>query len=148
MKKLILFFGLFLATVTANAQVEKLVGYWTSIDDKTSTEKSVFQIFKATNGKYYGKLLKLLEPGRSGAVCDKCTGADKDKPLEGMILLKDLTLDGDNLVGGTILDPENGKTYYCKVSYDAKTDRLKMKGSIDKAGILSRSQYWVRRKGL
>ncbi|MDR2684666.1 MAG: DUF2147 domain-containing protein [Prevotellaceae bacterium] len=148
MKKLALSIGLFLTTVAANAQVEKLVGYWTSIDDKTGTEKSVFQIFRATNGKYYGKLLKLLEPDRSGAVCNYCQGAEKDKPLEGMILLKDLTLDGDNLVGGTIIDPENGKTYYCRVSYNAKTDRLKMKGSLDKAGLLGRTQYWVRRKGL
>lgn len=148
MKKLVSVLFLCAATIFANAQVEKMLGYWTSVDDDSGKEESVFYVYKATDGKYYGKLVKLLEQEKKGAICDKCTGADKDKPLEGMVLMRGLKEDGKSLSGGKIMDPKNGKEYNLKVSLDEKTDRLKIRGSLDKSGLLGRTQYWVRRKGL
>src|SRR5262249_976467 len=43
--------------------------------------------------------------------CTKCTGADKDKPIIGLVIVKDLSADGDRYKGGTILDPADGKIY-------------------------------------
>jgi uncharacterized protein (DUF2147 family) len=139
---------LFLCTMAliASAQADKMVGYWASVDDETGKEESIFYIFKATDGKYYGKIMKMLV--HQGAVCDKCTGTDHNKPLEGMMLMRDLKADGKNLVGGKILDPKSGKTYNLKISLDEKTGNLKLRGSLDKAGLLGRTQYWVRRKSL
>jgi len=148
MKKLVSILFLCAATIFANAQVDKMLGYWASVDDETGKEESIFHIYKATDGKYYGKLVKLLDPKKDGSVCDKCTGADKDKPLEGLILMKGLIEDGNILSGGKITDPKNGKVYYVKVSLEEKTDRLKIRGSLDKMGALGRTQYWIRRKGL
>ncbi|MCL2597509.1 MAG: DUF2147 domain-containing protein [Paludibacter sp.] len=146
MKKLISILFLCATTIFANAQVEKMLGYWISVDDNTGKEESVFYVYKGTDGNYYGKLVKLIDPKREGAVCDKCTGTDYNKPLEGLILMKSLKADGNNLTGGTITDPKNGKVYYVKVSLDTKTDRLKIRGSLDKIGILGRTQYWIRKK--
>ena len=42
------------------AQADKIVGKWKTIDDKDGSEKSIVNIFKATNGKYYGKIEKLF----------------------------------------------------------------------------------------
>ena len=148
MKKLVSILFLCAATIFANAQVDKMLGYWASVDDETGKEESIFHIYKATDGKYYGKLVKLLNPDKKGAVCDKCTGADKDKPLEGLILMKGLVEDGDILSGGKITQPKTGKVYYLKVSLDEKTGKLKLRGSLDKMGALGKTQYWVRRKGL
>jgi len=148
MKKFVSILFLCAATIFANAQVDKMLGYWASVDDETGKEESIFQIYKATDGKYYGKLVKLLEPDKKGAVCDKCTGADKDKPLEGLILMRGLVEDGKILSGGKITDPKNGKVYNVKVSIDEKTGKLKIRGSLDKMGALGRTQYWVKRKGL
>jgi uncharacterized protein (DUF2147 family) len=147
MKKLVSILFLCAATIFANAQVEKMLGYWTSVDDDSGKEESVFYVFKATDGKYYGKLVKLLDPQKAGEVCDKCTGADHNKPLEGLILMRGLVEDGNILSGGKITDPKNGKVYNLKVSLDEK-DRLKIRGSLDKMGVLGRTQYWIRRKGL
>ena len=51
---------------------------------------------------------------------------------------------GDKLVNGTVYDPDNGKTYYASVKYDAKNNTLILRGSLDKKGIFGRSQTWVR----
>jgi uncharacterized protein (DUF2147 family) len=61
-----------------------------------------------------------------------------------MVVVNDMKLKGNELVGGTILDPMNGKVYHCSITYDAKTSSLKLRGSIDKRGWLGRTQTWVR----
>jgi len=148
MKKLLTILFLCVTTICVNAQVDKILGYWASVDDETGKQESVFYIFKATDGKYYGKLVKLLTPGREGALCDKCPGTDHNKPLEGLILMRGLVEDGNMLSGGKITDPKSGKVYNVKVSIDEKTGRLKVRGSLDKSGILGRTQYWIRRSGI
>ena len=148
MKRLLSILFLCATTILVSAQVDKIVGYWASVDDETGKEESVFYIFKATDGKYYGKLVKLLNPKKEGAVCDKCTGADHNKPLVGLILMRGLVEDGNILSGGKITDPKNGKVYNVKLSIEEKTGRLKVRGSLDKSGLLGRTQYWIRRSGL
>lgn len=146
MKKIISILIFCVSTIFVNAQVEKMLGYWISVDDGTGEQESLFYVYLANDGNYYGKIVKLLDPKREGAVCDKCNGTEHNKPLEGLIIMKGLKVDGNNLTGGTIIDPKSGKVYYLKVSLDAKTDRLKIRGSLDKTGILGRTQYWIRKK--
>jgi uncharacterized protein (DUF2147 family) len=146
MNKIILAFVLSWATISANAQVEKLLGYWNSANEKAGEAESVFYFFKAADGYYYGKLIHSTVPNFENAACEKCKGEDKGKPLKGLSIFKKLKAEGDKLVGGTATDTRNGKTYYCSVSYEAKTDRLCLKGSLDKAGILSATKYFPRRR--
>ena len=132
MKKIFLTFLFTLFASTAMfAQVDKLLGEWKTVDDKTNKEVSVVQIYKAENGLYYGKLIKLLEP-------------NPDTKLIGTMIIKDMEVKGDKLVNGTVYDPDNGKTYYASVKYDAKNNTLILRGSLDKKGIFGRSQTWVR----
>jgi len=58
-----------------------------------------------------------------------------------MIILKGLKKRGTEWSGGTILDPENGKTYRCKIWLD--DGKLKVRGYL---GILFRTQTWYRVK--
>ena len=70
------------------------------------------------------------------------------KEYEGVVgthLFKEMKADGDQLKG-KIYDPESTKTYNAKVSYKAKTDELSVRGSLDRAGLLGRSQVWKRKK--
>jgi len=147
MKKFVSILFLCAATIFANAQADRILGYWASVDDETGKEESIFHIYKGTDGKYHGKLVKMLVPEFKDAVCDKCTGADKNKPLEGLIMMKGLVEDGKTL-SGKITDPKSGKLYNLKLSIDEKTGRLKVRGSLDRLGALGRTQYWIRRKGL
>jgi uncharacterized protein (DUF2147 family) len=51
-------------------------------------------------------------------------------------------VDGE-LRGGKVLDPENGKFYYAKIYLE--NGKLILRGSLDKRGLLGRSQTWIRK---
>ena len=147
MRKLFFMFVLALAcTMPMAAQVQQIVGEWITVDDKTSEQLSVVKIFKATDGLYYGKIVKLLK-GNPDEKCVACTGADKDKPVVGLIIIRGFQEKDGKLVGGDkgrVLDPENGKFYYGKIWLE--DGNLILRGSLDKKGILGRSQTWIRKK--
>ncbi len=143
MKKTFLSFFLVMAfSISGFSQIDKIVGKWKTIDDEDGSAKSIVHIFKATNGKYYGKIDKLFK--NADSLCTECEGAEKDKPKLGMTVIKNMTEKSGSLTGGTILDPNNGKIYKCNISFDAKANNLKVRGSLDKMGIIGRSQTWVK----
>ncbi len=123
-------------------QVDKIVGKWKTIDDVDGSAKSIVTIFKATNGKYYGKIEHLFK--NSDKKCTECTGENKDKPILGLQILNGMVEKNGSLTGGTILDPNNGKVYKCNISYDEKSGNLKVRGSLDKSGLLGRTQTWLK----
>lgn len=145
MKRNILFLLFAVAfSMMAHSQVDQILGRWKTIDDEDGSTKSIVYIFKATNGKYYGKIEHLFKnPDKK---CTACTGANKDKPVSGMLILNEMTEKNGTLTGGTILDPNNGKIYKCNISYDAKTGNLIVRGSLDRGGIIGRTQTWVKNK--
>jgi len=130
-------------TVCCQAQISKILGDWLTVDDKTGQNYAVVNIYKADDGKYYGQITKMLIPGTEKEKCVLCTDEDKDQPIQGMVIIRGMTEKDGALVGGKVLDPESGKFYYGKISID--NGRLKLRGSLDRAGILGRSQYWNRK---
>lgn len=143
-KKIISLLCVLLFTVSVFSQVDKIVGRWKTIDDKDGSTKSIVFIFKATNGKYYGKVEKLFKnPDKK---CTECEGTNKDKPILGMVVVNGMTEKEGTLTGGTILDPNNGKVYKCNMTYDAETGKLNVRGSLDKSGWIGRTQVWVSAK--
>ena len=141
MKKLVCLFILFLP-FSVFSQVNNIVGSWKTIDDKTGEEKSIVRIYKDTDGKYYGKIEKLFK--NLDRKCENCKGDLKDKPILGMIILTEMKEKSDKLDGGYILDPENGEKYNATITYDKASGKLKLRGSLDKMGLLGRNQFWVR----
>ncbi len=119
---------------SAQSKADKIVGYYITYDDETGAEKSQVQIFKATNGKYYGKIVWLKEPNKNGKpkVDDKNPDSKlQNRPVMGLQILKDFTYDaGDNeWSNGTIYNPSSGKTYNCYMNFESPT-RLKIRGYI------------------
>jgi uncharacterized protein (DUF2147 family) len=128
----------------ALAQSPAAVGSWTTIDDETKKPKSVVSIYEE-DGRLFGKIDKLfLAPNEpANPVCDKCEGSLKDKPILGMVILRNLKKDGDGWSGGTVLDPANGKTYKVKLALEDGGKRLKVRGYVG-FSLLGRTQHWVR----
>ena len=143
-KTLVSLFLLIAFSVSGFSQIDKIVGKWKTIDDKDGSTKSIVFIFKATNGKYYGKIEKLFK--NPDKTCTECEGSNKDKPILGMIIINGMILKDGALTGGTILDPNNGKIYKCNISYDPQSGNLNVRGSLDKGGWIGRSQTWIREK--
>lgn len=143
MKKLVFLTLFSFAFIGVFAQINDILGDWITVDDATGDSFSVVHIYKGTNGKYYGKISQMLIAGTENEKCVACEGQDKDKPILGMVIIRDMQEKDGALVGGRVLDPNNGKFYYGKISLDK--GRLKLRGSLDKAGLLGRSQYWKRK---
>jgi len=149
MKKQILivivaFMAMTLFKTDVKAQVGNIVGTWKTIDDETGKAKSHIKIFKATNGMYYGKIIKLLDKP-ADTKCTACTGSKKNKPIVGMIVVTKMKVDGKTLAGGKIMDPNNGKYYYCTLSLNANKT-LNVRGSVDSWGWAGRNQTWIKLK--
>ena len=135
MKKIIFaFVALFFATLSY-AQIE---GKWKTIDDETGQPKSIVEIFKKSDGKYYGKISQLLiKP--ANANCVDCKKKKKNKPLLGMEVVRGMKKEGKEFTGGTITDPKTGKTYKCNITREG--DKLNVRGYIG-FSLIGRSQTW------
>ncbi len=123
---------------------ESPVGQWRTIDDNDGQEKSVVEIYEQ-GGKIFGKIVSLREPNDENGkpkTCTKCVGADKDKPIIGLVIIRDLVQDGDEYTGGTIMDPNNGKVYKCKLKVEG--NKLKVRGFIGFSAI-GRTQTWLKK---
>ncbi|MGZ5188968.1 MAG: DUF2147 domain-containing protein [Kaistella sp.] len=139
MKKIIFaFVALFFATLSY-AQIE---GKWKTIDDETGQPKSIVEIFKKSDGKYYGKVTQLLiKPAK--ATCVDCKDDRKNKPILGMEVVRGLQKDGNEFTGGTITDPKTGKTYKCTITRAG--DKLNVRGYVG-FSLIGRSQTWHKMK--
>lgn len=124
---------------------QTVVGKWTTIDDKTGKEKSTVELYKYES-QLYGKITYLFprEGREENPKCTLCTDDRKDKPLVGLQIVRNLKWDGETWYGGTIVDPENGKSYKVKmwITKDAP-DKLNVRGYI---GPFYRTQTWIRDK--
>jgi uncharacterized protein (DUF2147 family) len=126
--------------VAANATP---AGLWKTIDDNTGKPRSLIRITE-TNGEYSAVVEKGLLPTDTGeAVCDKCTDERKGKRIIGMTIVKGIQQKGEHFEGGEILDPENGKTYRCKMKLDSTGKKLEVRGFIG-ISLFGRSQTWLR----
>ena len=72
-------------------QPNSVEGVWITQDDETGQKKSEVLIYQE-NGKLYGKILKLLLPEDEGKLCTECNGENKNKPIEGIVIVNDLIL--------------------------------------------------------
>jgi len=127
-------------SINAKAQTDKIEGLWYN-DVKTAK----IQISKESNGKFYGKVVWLKEPLKDGKPkVDEMNSDEKlrSRPRLGLPVLADFVKDGDNKYsGGTIYDPNNGKTYSCKMTYKGKT--LDIRGYIG-ISLFGRTTTWSR----
>jgi uncharacterized protein (DUF2147 family) len=120
---------------------ESPVGKWKTIDDKSGKVVSEVEIYEQS-GKLFGKIVGLTEPNdKQGKpkTCTHCTGAEKDKPIVGLVIIKDLAASGERYKGGTILDPEDGKVY--KAEIWVEDGKLKVRGYL---GFFYKTQTWVK----
>ncbi|MHB8913314.1 MAG: DUF2147 domain-containing protein [Lysobacter sp.] len=121
------------------------VGTWTTIDDKTHKPKSVVEIYEASNGSLAGRVSEILQSDRGpNPVCDKCSGANKDKPVKGMVMLWGVKKKGGSWEGGKILDPATGKIYSVKMTPIDAGQKLEVRGFMG-FSLLGKTQVWIRR---
>ena len=149
-------FVIVLFSVTAKTQSRAnpqnfIIGTWKTIDDEGPNKgkaSSYIDIIE-NSSVYSGRIVELLlDP--PDKICDQCKGDLKNKPLIGMIIVNGMKKTGnvdkklgEEYTGGTILDPDSGATYKCKMW--VKEDVLTARGYIG-ISLFGRSQEWRRVK--
>jgi len=130
---------------------DRLLGFWmTDPEDEGGAAK--VEIVKK-DGLYSGKIIWLAEPvygededpqWRGKAKVDRENPDEnlKKQPVIGLQIVEGFHYAGkDRWEGGTIYDPNNGKTYRCWMKL--KGDTLKVRGYIG-FSLLGRTTYWTR----
>ncbi len=140
---------LFSVKLFAQSKADQIEGYYLTYDDETGAEKSQVQIYKATNGKYFGKIVWLKVPDKNGKpkVDDKNPDSKlQSRAILGLQLLNDFVFDIKNTEwnDGTIYNPSSGKTYNCYMRFESAT-KLKIRGYIGAAWMgLGKTAYWTK----
>lgn len=122
------------------AQQNKVLDTWFNED-----ETAHIRIFKATNGKYYGKIEWLKEDTDRLDVNNPDINKQKE-PLLGLLILESFLYDEDKEQwnNGTIYDPDNGKTYDCYMWFEENPDILLIKGYVLGMKFVGRQTQWKR----
>ncbi len=123
-------------------QMPSIEGHWISIDDETGLEKSEINLY-IQEGKLYGKIVSLLLDEDQGKRCEKCQGAEKNQPIEGLVIVQGLKYKDGLWTDGKIMDPANGKRYDCSIRIN-KDRTLNVRGYLG-FSFLGRSQVWKRK---
>jgi uncharacterized protein (DUF2147 family) len=143
MKKLWWGVAISVASQVAMAQATP-AGLWKTIDDATQKERSLVRITEAA-GTFSGRIEKSLNPNeKPDAVCEKCTDERKNKPLIGMVLIRNIKQNADDkevFDGGDVVDPDNGKVYRLRLKPIDGGKKLEVRGYI---GPFYRNQVWLR----
>jgi uncharacterized protein (DUF2147 family) len=141
MKRILCTLVLGLAAATAWAQSSP-AGLWKTIDDETKQEKSFVRLTEA-GGVLTGKIERIIDPTKQDEVCDKCEDARKGQRKLGMTIVEGVKKNADEPYwdGGTILDPNNGKTYKVRMTPKDGGKALEVRGFI---GPFYRNQQWIR----
>lgn len=138
--------ALFLLTAPLLASgLEDFLGDWKTEDGDT------VEIYKCGDDTYCGKITALVEPNYEDG--DEMAGKPKvdrenpdeskrTTPIMGLVFMKDFTFKKGILADGTIYDPNNGKTYKCKISLN-KNGKLKVRGYIG-VSLIGRTAVWSR----
>ena len=129
---------LLLLLAPALATAQGVTGRWTTVDDNTGKPRSVVEITER-NGKLSGRIVDMHDKSKIDKLCDKCPADRHNQPLVGLEIIRDMVRDDDEWEDGTILDPETGKVYDCKLWLE--DGKLQVRGYV---AFFFRTQTWVR----
>jgi uncharacterized protein (DUF2147 family) len=123
----------------ADSSATSIVGNWLTED-----KEGIIQIVQRPDGRFDGRVvggkdidrldLKNPEPAR------------RAQTLRGEVILEGLRFEGGGRwSGGTVYDPDSGRTYRCHVDLTGP-DTLRLRGFMG-ISLLGRSQVWTRYPG-
>ena len=125
----------------SQSKADDIIGVWLT----SGKEPAKIQVYKSGE-KYYGKIIWLKNPTENGKQRVDANNPDEAKrsnPIIGLVMLTGFRFDGDEeWKGGSIYDPESGKTYS---SYMYLKDRntLKVRGYVG-ISLFGRTEVWTR----
>jgi uncharacterized protein (DUF2147 family) len=147
MRKIFLFIVCIGAAMAADAQgqntgTDEILGEWL-----TDKDEAVVEIYRCGE-LYCGKIVGLKEPenpdGTEKLDTENPEESKRDRPIIGLVIVWDFRYQDDgSWVDGRIYDPDNGKTYSCKMHLEG--DKLNVRGYIG-LSLFGRTTVWTRKR--
>lgn len=140
--RLISLLSILVLTLSKNIFAQDITGVWYD-----ASKEAKMEIYKAEDGKYYGKVVWLLEPNRDGKPKLDIYNSNRElrtRPVKGMEVLTGFVKDGDTYKNGTVYDPTGGKTYSARLKLDGP-DKLRLRGYVA-VTLIGRTTVWTRAK--
>lgn len=93
------------------------IGKWNMLDDFTESPEAIIQISALKAGGFEGKIIEVFPAPDDDPVdvCKPCVGLDKNKPIIGLVVFKQLKFNAKKELVGKVLDPDSGKIYNCQL---------------------------------
>jgi uncharacterized protein (DUF2147 family) len=124
----------------ASAQNDSPAGRWKTYDEDTGKPRLIVDIYEAKGGTYAAKVVETLY--QPNAVCNDCTGANKGKPVTGMVIMwGQKPQAGGEYDGGSVLKLSNGKTYKSKARLFDNGNKFEVSGCVS---FICKHQTWTR----
>jgi uncharacterized protein (DUF2147 family) len=119
--------------------VEAILGNWL-----TEPRDGIIHITRGPEGRYEGRIIGGNSPQRLDS--SNPDPARRQQLVLGQIVLKAMRYSGGGLwSGGTIYDPDSGRTYRCRIELHGEA-QLRVRGYFGVA-LLGRTQLWTRYLG-
>jgi len=132
------------APAAATTDADRVVGLWL-------TEKADAQVrVERVGDRFHGTIMWLKEPvypaddalaGRAKIDRENPVASRRGTPIIGLRIVQGFRYSDGEWRDGTIYDPENGKTYRCRMWFDGPT--LRVRGYIG-ISLFGRSTRWTR----
>lgn len=116
MKKYLFLILVFISTSLLAAD-QWPMGKWNMLDDFTELPEAIIQISATKGGGFEGKIIEVFPDPEDDPVdvCKPCVGVDKNKPIIGLVVFKQLKFNAKKELVGKVLDPDSGKIYNCEL---------------------------------
>jgi uncharacterized protein (DUF2147 family) len=130
----------------ALGQTASPAGLWQTVSDRTGQPDGLVRITEV-DGEFVGTVAAVFSPPAKSAhpLCESCRGELKDKPVVGMAILRGVRRTPEGFSAGTILDPDDGRTYSCDLELLDAGRKLRLRGYLG-LRIFGRSQEWTRKE--
>lgn len=126
------------------AEPPGIIGRWVALEPDLRTKRALIVITRDGN-QVVGTISQLFDQAEDDPdpVCQRCEGVNRNRKIIGLPILFLSLEDREGQYRGTILDPEDGRTYRCVATPDITGNELTIKGYIGMP-IFGRTETWVR----
>ena len=118
-------------------------GFWQAPDN--DDRPTAWFFFVDNNSVFEGHVVKSFKiPGQPVFdTCAHCPPPQKDAPMLGLTIVKDMKRDGTEYKGGSILDPRDGSVYHAQMQISPDGKKLFVRGYLG-VPLLGQTQTWTR----
>lgn len=124
----------------------ELAGLWQEYDDDSGSLVALIRIEQLPDNSYEGRIEKVfLDRDENPApICRQCPGELRNQPLQGLRILSGMKRkDKLSFEGGRILDPDDGKTYQCRLRLSEDGNTVEVTGYLN-LNWIGQSEIWRR----